>query len=61
MTRHPQGPKPEPEAAQAVFDHDTCLYRGEGGVEARVFHKGEEIPAKSEGWRDHPANKEPTP
>lgn len=55
MARQPQAKKPEPEAVKAAFDHDVCLYRGKGGEEARVFKAGEEVPAKSEGWRDHPS------
>lgn len=49
MARQPKAPEPE------TFERDTCLYRGKDGEEARVFRKGETVPAKSEGWRDHPS------
>lgn len=41
-----------------TFEHATCLYRAVKGSEepeARVFQKGDEIPAKSAGWVDHPS------
>ncbi len=41
-----------------TFAQATCLYRavkGSDEPEARVFQKGAELPAKSEGWVDHPS------
>jgi hypothetical protein len=47
--------KPQPERSEAErFTRDTCLYRGKSGEEARIFRAGEEVPPKSQGWRDHP-------
>ena len=41
-----------PAAEADVFARDIWLYRGP--EEAKIFRAGEAIPAKSEGWRDHP-------
>lgn len=46
---------PAPASAPGAFEYDTCLYRGVGGEEARVFRKDEPIPAESEGWHKHPS------
>ena len=48
----PAAPAEAGEAAADVFDRDIWLYRDPD--EARIFRAGEPIPAKSEGWRDHP-------
>lgn len=43
---------------KATFEQATCLYRavkGSDEPEARIFEKGEEIPAKSAGWVEHPS------
>jgi hypothetical protein len=48
----PAAPAQAGEADADVFDRDIWLYRGP--EEAKIFRAGEAIPAKSEGWRDHP-------
>jgi hypothetical protein len=40
----------------AVFARDIWLYRGP--EDAKIFRAGEAIPAKSEGWREHPGRSE---
>jgi hypothetical protein len=39
-----------------VFARDIWLYRGP--EDAKIFRTGEAIPAKSEGWREHPGRSE---
>lgn len=48
----PAAPAEAGDAGADVFDRDIWLYRDPD--EARIFRAGEPIPAKSEGWRDHP-------
>lgn len=48
----PAAPAEAGDAGADVFARDIWLYRGP--EEAKIFRAGEPIPAKSEGWRDHP-------
>jgi hypothetical protein len=52
MARKAHAVPAAPAAEADVFARDIWLYRGP--EEAKIFRAGEAIPAKSEGWRDHP-------
>lgn len=52
MARKAHNAPAVPAAEADVFARDIWLYRGP--EEAKIFRAGEAIPAKSEGWRDHP-------